>query len=119
MTEAVISQTLPLFLSPDNASRNAAEQTFLAARQDPSAFVAALQSLAVTLHQPELRQMAAVLLRRNLTNELWNAVDKSVQTNIQTNLLTAVRNEPISQVKKGIAEAVSKLASIVCSSGKT
>jgi hypothetical protein len=118
MTEATISQTLPLFLSPDNAIRNAAEQTFVSARQDPTAFVAALQHLAVTLQQPELRQMAAVLLRRNLTSELWNSVERSVQSNIQSNLLAAISTEPMVQVKKAIAEAISKLASIICSSGQ-
>ena len=119
MTEAIISQTIPLFLSPDNSVRNSAEQTFIATRQDPSAFITALQKLAVSFPQPELRQMAAVLLRRNLTSDIWSLVDKSSQESVKANLLASVSTEPEAQVKKAIAEAVSKLASIVCTSGNT
>jgi hypothetical protein len=119
MAESTLAQTLPLFLSPDNAVRNAAEQTFAAARQEPSAFLSALQQLATTLPQPELRQMAAVLLRRNLVKELWDLVDKSIQENIKSNLLASICTEPQANVKKAVSEAVSKLASVVCSSGMT
>lgn len=117
MAESSLAQTLPLFLSPDNAVRNAAEQAFAAARQEPSSFLSALQQLATNLPQPELRQMAAVLLRRNFVKELWDVVDKSIQENIKANLLASICAEPHPNVKKAISEAVSKLASIVCSSG--
>jgi hypothetical protein len=112
-----LAKTLPLFLSPDNAVRNAAEQSFVAARQEPSAFLSALQQLATNLPQPELRQMAAVLFRRNCVKELWDLVDKSIQENIKANLLASICTEPHPNVKKAISEAVSKLACVVCSSG--
>jgi hypothetical protein len=117
MAHSSLAQTLPLFLSPDNAVRNAAEQTFVAARQEPTAFLSALQQLATSLPQPELRQMAAVLLRRNFVKELWDCVDKSIQESIKANLLASICTEPHANVKRAISEAVSKLASIVCSSG--
>ena len=112
-----LAQALPYFLSADNAARNAAEQVFVAARQDASSFLAELQSLSVSMPDSSLRQLAAVMLRRNLQKEFWESARPDVRESIKAKLIASLSTEPQANVKKAISEAIAQLACVAGAAG--
>jgi hypothetical protein len=114
---ASLAEVIPQFLNPDNNVRQQAEQLFAQHRANPPVFVPQLLELARTLPEPQMRQMCAVLLRRNLDGEMWPAVGAQGQQTVKSGLLEAVVAEAHESVRKAVADAITKLASIAAASG--
>lgn len=114
---ASLQEVIPQFLNPDNNARQAAEQVFAQHKANPPAFATQLLELARTLPEPQMRQMCAVLLRRNLDKTLWSAVGLPGQQAVKAGLLEGVVAEVQPNVRKALADTVSKLAAIAASTG--
>lgn len=114
---ASLGEVIPQFLNPDNNARQAAEQIFAQHKSNPPVFTTQLLELARTFPEPQMRQMCAVLLRRNLDATLWPAVGAPGQQAVKAGLLEGVVAETQPSVRKALADTVSKLAGIAASSG--
>ena len=114
---ASLQEVIPQFLNPDNNARQAAEQIFAQHKSNPPVFTTQLLELARTFPEPQMRQMCAVLLRRNLDATLWPAVGAPGQQAVKAGLLEGVVAETHPSVRKALADTVSKLAGIAASSG--
>ncbi len=76
-----------------------------------------LLELARTLPEPQMRQMCAVLLRRNLDTTFWPAVGAQGQQAVKAGLLEGVVAETHPNIRKALADTISKLAGIAASTG--
>jgi len=83
----------------------------------PSTFLPGLLEVARTHDQQQFRQMAAVLLRRNVNPDSWAKTSPEAQTAVKTGLLEGLSNESVALVRRAFADATSKLAAVVCAGG--
>uniref|UniRef100_A0A7M4FMU7 Importin 5 n=1 Tax=Crocodylus porosus TaxID=8502 RepID=A0A7M4FMU7_CROPO len=99
-------------LSPDNAVRKQAEETYEnIPGQSKITFL--LQAIRNTAAAEEARQMAAVLLRRLLSSafeEVYPALPPDVQIAIKSELLLIIQMETQSGMRKKICDIVAELA---------
>ncbi|KAK2541350.1 Ipo5 [Columba guinea] len=99
-------------LSPDNAVRKQAEETYEnIPGQSKITFL--LQAIRNTAAAEEARQMAAVLLRRLLSSafeEVYPALSPDDQTSIKSGLLLIIQLETQSSMRKKICDIVAELA---------
>uniref|UniRef100_A0A8C4U4X2 Importin 5 n=1 Tax=Falco tinnunculus TaxID=100819 RepID=A0A8C4U4X2_FALTI len=99
-------------LSPDNAVRKQAEETYEnIPGQSKITFL--LQAIRNTAAAEEARQMAAVLLRRLLSSafeEVYPALPPGDQTSIKSGLLLIIQLETQSSMRKKICDIVAELA---------
>ena len=114
---ASLQEVIPQFLNPDNNARQAAEQIFAQHKANPPVFATQLLELARTLPEPQMRQMCAVLLRRNLDTTFWPAVGAQGQQAVKAGLLEGVVAETHPNIRKALADTISKLAGIAASTG--
>ena len=114
---ASLQEVIPQFLNPDNNARQAAEQIFAQHKANPPVFATQLLELARTLPEPQMRQMCAVLLRRNLDTTFWPAVGAQGQQAVKAGLLEGVVAETQPNIRKALADTISKLAGIAASTG--
>lgn len=114
---ASLAEVIPQFLNPDNDVRQQAEQFFALHKANPPVFVPQLLELSRTLPEPQMRQMCAVLLRRNLDMSIWPAVGEQGQQVVKAGLLDGVIVETHDSVRKALADTITKLAAIAASSG--
>eukprot|EP00898_Chlorokybus_atmophyticus_P005187 jgi/Chlat1/566/Chrsp103S01005 len=105
---AELEIVLAAFLLPDNAARKAAEERVKALAKDP-AVVPALLQLASASHHDEVRQLAAVLLRKRISG-LWSRLAPDLQQQVKAALLQRVAQEPSALVRKACADVVSAIA---------
>ncbi|NWR59070.1 IPO5 protein, partial [Bucorvus abyssinicus] len=99
-------------LSPDNAVRRQAEETYEnIPGQSKITFL--LQAIRNTASAEEARQMAAVLLRRLLSSafeEVYPALSPDDQASIKSGLLLIIQLETQSSMRKKICDIVAELA---------
>jgi hypothetical protein len=114
---ASLQEVIPQFLNPDNNARQAAELIFAQHKANPPVFATQLLELARTLPEPQMRQMCAVLLRRNLDTTFWPAVGAQGQQAVKAGLLEGVVAETQPNIRKALADTISKLAGIAASTG--
>uniref|UniRef100_A0A674HVH8 Importin 5 n=1 Tax=Taeniopygia guttata TaxID=59729 RepID=A0A674HVH8_TAEGU len=99
-------------LSPDNAVRRQAEETYETI-PGPSKITYLLQAIRNNATPEEARQMAAVLLRRLLSSafeEVYPALSPEDQTSIKSELLLLIQLEMQSTMRKKICDIVAELA---------
>ncbi|KAJ7415326.1 Importin-5 [Willisornis vidua] len=99
-------------LSPDNAVRKQAEETYENI-PGPSKITYLLQAIRNTATPEEARQMAAVLLRRLLSSafeEVYPALSPEDQTSVKSELLLFIQLEVQSTMRKKICDIVAELA---------
>jgi hypothetical protein len=114
---ASLAEVIPQLGSPDNDARKAAEQMLTLHKQNMPVFMPQLLELARTFPEWHLRQMCAVLLRRSLDSTAWPNVGAPGQQAVKTGLLDGVVAEAHPQVRKSLADTISKLAALAASSG--
>eukprot|EP00961_Rhodomonas_salina_P028709 387335-Rhodomonas_salina.1 len=112
MAEAQLAQALPNLLSPDAATRQAAEQAIEQIKGQPAAWFPAILSLARGFPEPQMRQMAAVVLRKSISKDPWTAAGLEAQTVVKAGLLEAVFPETQHLVRKALGDVISKLAAV-------
>uniref|UniRef100_A0A8C5U4Q6 Importin 5 n=1 Tax=Malurus cyaneus samueli TaxID=2593467 RepID=A0A8C5U4Q6_9PASS len=99
-------------LSPDNAVRKQAEETYETI-PGPSKITYLLQAIRNNATPEEARQMAAVLLRRLLSSafeEVYPALSPEDQTSVKSELLLFIQIEVQSTMRKKICDIVAELA---------
>ena len=82
---------LTQFLVPDNASRKQAEEQIRRLSKDPQ-LVPALLHHVRSSHYPEVRQLAAVLLRKKITGH-WMQLSVEVRNSVKSTLLESITLE--------------------------
>lgn len=80
------------FLLPDNNARKQAEEAIRKLAKDP-AIVPKLLEQVKGSHHAEVRQLAAVLLRKKIAG-LWTKLTPEVQESVKTVLLESITKEP-------------------------
>ncbi|XP_053561454.1 importin-5 [Bombina bombina] len=99
-------------LSPDNNTRKQAEETYENI-PGPSKITFLLQAIRNAAAAEEVRQMAAVLLRRLLSSsfeEVYPSLPAEVQNAIKSELLLVIQLETQSSMRKKICDIVAELA---------
>jgi hypothetical protein len=79
------------FLVPDNASRKHAEEQIRRLSKDPLLVPALLHHVRSSPY-PEVRQLAAVLLRKKITGH-WMQLSVEVRNNVKSTLLESITLE--------------------------
>ncbi|KAI4386303.1 hypothetical protein MLD38_004244 [Melastoma candidum] len=102
-------------MSSSNDQRSAAESLFnLAKQSDPNSLSLKLAHLLINSSSPDLRAMAAVLLRKLLTRDdsyVYPRLSPHSQSVIKSILLTALQREELKTIVKKLCDTVSELAS--------
>jgi methionyl-tRNA formyltransferase len=107
-TEIDLGTILAHCLVADNEVRRSAEAALKQAVANPSCIGALLQQLQQSPH-PEIRQLAALVIRRRI-NSHWKNFDPNAQGNIKQMLLTCLVNETQRLVQQSIAMVLVALA---------
>ncbi|XP_072013320.1 importin-4-like [Amphiura filiformis] len=105
---APLEEILHKLLVPDSAVIQQGTHELKEAFKDPS-IVPSLCNILLTSTNPQIRQLAAVLLRRRIIKQ-WTKVDPQVQHNLQEVLLPVVLQEPEKSVRNGLAQLVGSIA---------
>ncbi|KAG6541698.1 hypothetical protein Mapa_016963 [Marchantia paleacea] len=96
------------FLVPDNAARKAAEEQIRKLSKD-SQIVPALLHHIRTAQAPNVRQLAAVLLRKKVTGH-WMRLPAEGKNSAKSILLESVTADPVQPVRRASANVVSVIA---------
>ncbi|XP_069061286.1 importin-5 [Pleurodeles waltl] len=99
-------------LSPDNAARKQAEETYETI-PGPSKITFLLQAIRNVAAAEEARQMAAVLLRRLLSSsfeEVYPALPPDVQNAIKSELIAVIQAETQTSIRKKVCDIAAELA---------
>lgn len=99
-------------LSPDNAARKQAEETYETI-PGPSKITFLLQAIRNAAAAEEARQMAAVLLRRLLSSsfeEVYPTLPPDVQNAIKTELISVIQAETQTSIRKKVCDIAAELA---------
>ncbi|KAJ6642756.1 Importin-4, partial [Pseudolycoriella hygida] len=103
--EAIISN----LLVSDNLVVQKASADLRAAFQQPDA-IPSICHIIVTSEKPEIRQYAAVLLRKHIAKlRTWQAVPLELQAQIKQGTLNAILNETQKSVRNAIAQTIGVL----------
>ena len=112
LTLAQLQELLGMMLVANNQNIKEATRVLKAYFKHPVALDGLFQTLTGQTDNPNLRLIACVYMRKIIGN-LWIKVDKSVQQNVKTALLTAFVNEPVTVVKKNVAEVIGALSKLL------
>ncbi|XP_069496567.1 importin-5 [Ambystoma mexicanum] len=99
-------------LSPDNAARKQAEETYETI-PGPSKITFLLQAIRNAAAAEEARQMAAVLLRRLLSSsfeEVYPSLPPDVQNAIKSELIMVIQVETQTSIRKKVCDIAAELA---------
>ncbi|KAJ1493800.1 armadillo-type protein [Baffinella frigidus] len=112
-----LAETFPALLSQNNEARQSAEAHLQTLSAAPSTFLPGLVEVAKTHEQQQFRQMAVVLLRRNLNQGAWGATSADAQNTVKSGLLEGLSAEPVALVRSAFSDAISKLAAVIAAGG--
>eukprot|EP00897_Mesotaenium_endlicherianum_P001169 jgi/Mesen1/11052/ME000099S10502 len=101
-----LEQLLAQFLVPDNAQRKQAEEHIKQLGRDPG-IVPALMHLVSSSQQPNIRQLAAVLLRKRITGH-WMKLSEDVKTSIKSVLLEIIVHDSRHVIRAYVVSVVAK-----------
>lgn len=108
---ALLVQTLQELLFPDNYTTEQAKTEVKRMLRDTGC-IPLLWQVLTTSSQSEVRQHAAVLLRRKvLKTRQWNSVSAEIRNQIRKNILQVLVNEPDKSVGKSLAMLVATVGS--------
>ncbi|KAL2650159.1 hypothetical protein R1flu_018287 [Riccia fluitans] len=96
------------FLVPDNAARKAAEEQIRKLSKDPQIVPALLHHIR-SAQAPNVRQLAAVLLRKKVTGH-WMKLPAEARNSAKSILLESVTADPVQPVRRASANVVSVIA---------
>ena len=105
---ATLSQLLAQLLNPDTNAIREVEATLRTALVQP-AFICDLFEILQHSPAPELRQLAAVLVRRRI-GALWTKLESPVRTSLQAILLNRLSVEPERVVRRQMTSVVAVVA---------
>lgn len=115
-----MSQSLELlliqFLMPDNDARRQAEDQIKRLAKDPQVVPALVQHLR-TAKTPNVRQLAAVLLRKKITGH-WAKLSPQLRQLVKESLIQSITIEPSPPVRRASANVVSIIAKYAVPSGE-
>ncbi|ERN20418.1 hypothetical protein AMTR_s00068p00103300 [Amborella trichopoda] len=119
--EALISQ----LMATGNEQRAQAETLFnLCKQHDPDSLALRLTHLLHSCPQSELRAMAAILLRKQITSRtgddsyLWPRLSPQTQATLKAQLLVCVQREDAKTIIKKLCDTVAELAAGVLAEGQ-
>jgi len=118
MSDNILIQAFAAILGNDNEARKQAESLIYQARAEPLSYTKSLLEILSTSQDVGVRQLAAVLLRKDLSiatselsdESLWNKLELATRTEVKTSVLQLLENEPERVVRNRISDAVSELA---------
>uniref|UniRef100_A0A667Z6G0 Karyopherin (importin) beta 3 n=1 Tax=Myripristis murdjan TaxID=586833 RepID=A0A667Z6G0_9TELE len=99
-------------MSPDNTARKQAEETYDTI-PGPNKITFLLQAIRDASATEEVKQMAAVLLRRLLSSsfeEIYPGLTLEMQTAIKTELLTSIQQETSPNIRKKVCDIAAELS---------
>ncbi|XP_047337583.1 importin-4 [Impatiens glandulifera] len=115
-----MSQSLELlliqFLMPDNDARRQAEDQIKRLAKDPQVVPALVQHLR-TAKTPNVRQLAAVLLRKKITGH-WAKLNPQLRQLVKESLIQSITIEPSPPVRRASANVVSIIAKYAVPAGE-
>ncbi|CAI5510371.1 unnamed protein product [Closterium sp. Naga37s-1] len=103
-----LAAVLQQLLLPDNDSRKAAEAAFKQLSKDPAVLLALLHFLKAG-PAPDVRQLAAVLMRKKVAG-LWAQQPAEAKASIKSALLESIALEPSPVVRRASADVASVIA---------
>ncbi|CAI5982637.1 unnamed protein product [Closterium sp. NIES-65] len=103
-----LAAVLQQLLLPDNESRKAAEAAFKQLSKDPAVLLALLHFLKAG-PSPDVRQLAAVLMRKKVAG-LWAQQPAEAKASIKSALLESIALEPSPVVRRASADVASVIA---------
>lgn len=105
-----LEETLAKLLVPDNNTIQQATQQLKELFKDPNIVPGLCQVLGAS-QVPQVRQYAAVLLRRKIQKSRhWSALSAEIQHNIRENILQILLQEPEKSARNAIAQVVAAVA---------
>ena len=113
---AMLEQMLLQLTLPDTTAIQAAEKQLKEYVKKPES-VSALFQLLQGSDKPQVRQLAAVLLRRKILSH-WSRLPQEARTAIQAGLLGTITNDPFHLARKGAANVVAALAKTTLLTGE-
>jgi len=123
---AEVEQLLLNLLSADNNIRSAAEKSYDDWRADKNSLLQGLIGVICQSSHSHIRKMGTVLLRKTVvagdgneeTDTDFLRSDANTQAIVKSSLLQTLRTEPAKDVRKGVADVISFLASSEVPAGK-
>ncbi|KAB5538541.1 hypothetical protein DKX38_016074 [Salix brachista] len=104
------------FLMPDNDARRQAEEQIKRLAKDPQVVLALAQHLR-TAKTPNVRQLAAVLLRKKITGH-WAKLSPQLKLLVKQSLIESITMEHSPPVRKASANVVSIIAKYAVRAGE-
>ncbi|KAB1207042.1 putative importin subunit beta-4 [Morella rubra] len=104
------------FLMPDNDARRQAEEQIKRLAKDPQVVPALVQHLR-TAKTPNVRQLAAVLLRKKITGH-WAKLSPQLKQLVKQSLIDSITMEHSSPVRRASANVVSIIAKYAVPAGE-
>ncbi|GLT34350.1 hypothetical protein SLA2020_088710 [Shorea laevis] len=104
------------FLMPDNDARRQAEEQIKRLAKDPQVVPALVQHLR-TAKTPNVRQLAAVLLRKKITGH-WTKLSPHIKQLVKQSLLESITMEHSPPVRRASANVVSIIAKYAVPAGE-
>ncbi|PNX83898.1 importin beta-4, partial [Trifolium pratense] len=104
------------FLMPDNDARRQAEDQIKRLAKDPQVVPALIHHLR-TAKTPNVRQLAAVLLRKKITGH-WSKLSPQIKQLVKQSLIDSITMEHSPPVRKASANVVSIVAKYAVPSGE-
>ncbi|XP_047319761.1 importin-5-like [Impatiens glandulifera] len=112
---AAFESLISHLMSTSNEQRTQAETIFnLLKQNDPNSLVLKLSHLLQQSSHLEARAMAAILLRKQLTQDdsyIWPKLTPSTQSSLKSVLLSCVQSEEAKTITKKLCDTISELAS--------
>ncbi|CAI5467286.1 unnamed protein product, partial [Closterium sp. Yama58-4] len=108
MGGGLLAAVLQQLLLPENESRKAAEAAFKQLSKDPAVLLALLHFLKAG-PSPDVRQLAAVLMRKKVAG-LWAQQPAEAKASIKSALLESIALEPSPVVRRASADVASVIA---------
>ncbi|CAN6454217.1 unnamed protein product [Victoria cruziana] len=109
-------------MSTSNEQRSRAEALFnLCKSNQPDALALKLVHLLQLSPQPELRAMAAILLRKQITRDdsfIWPSLSAQTQVTIKSSLLSCLQREDTKTIIKKLCDTIAELASSIVPEGQ-
>ncbi|XP_010451154.1 PREDICTED: importin-4-like [Camelina sativa] len=104
------------FLMPDNDARRQAEDQINRLAKDPQVVPALIQHLR-TAKTPNVRQLAAVLLRKRITGH-WTKLSPQIKLHVKQSLIESITVENSPPVRRASANVVSVVAKYAVPAGE-
>ncbi|XP_010438570.1 PREDICTED: importin-4-like isoform X2 [Camelina sativa] len=104
------------FLMPDNDARRQAEDQINRLAKDPQVVPALIQHLR-TAKTPNVRQLAAVLLRKRITGH-WTKLSPQIKLHVKQSLIESITAENSPPVRRASANVVSVVAKYAVPAGE-